>query len=40
MMEADDAEARLTGYMLGHLADRVRVQNQDAECVLRLTFEN
>jgi xanthine/uracil permease len=40
MIETDDAEARLTGYMLSHLADRVRVQNQGAECTLRLTFEN
>jgi xanthine/uracil permease len=40
MIESADAEARLTGYMLGRLADRVRVQSQGASCTLRLTFAN
>jgi xanthine/uracil permease len=40
MIESDDAEARLTGYMLGHLADQVRVQQQGTSCVLRLAFAN
>lgn len=40
LIEDDDAEARLTGYMLGQLADRVRVQVQGNDRVLRLTFQN
>ncbi len=39
MIEEDDAEARLTGYMLSRLADRVRVQSQGAGRTLRLTFQ-
>jgi hypothetical protein len=40
LLADDGAAARLTGYMLGELAETVRSRRNGSECVLALTFRN
>jgi hypothetical protein len=40
LIEDESAGARLTGFLLGRLAETVRSRRNGADCVLQLTFRN